>query len=324
MRRLAFAILLFAFACHAAAQQPDPKKKSDLELIQGVWRIVGLESGGKKQSDKSFSGNTFTFRKDKKGADLAVLQETPPYPPVDFAYSLDSAKTPKSIDLTTKAGGNKALGIYKLEGDDLTISLSLGGPRPTEFATKAGGDTETFTLKRNRWERYTEKGGGFAVDFPGKPVESKRETVTPDGKITTTVLSLRGEMEHASFTVTITPIPSNLEAKDAEAVLDAAQQTILTEFDKAADAKIESPGRAFKPPNNVTGVLATREFTIAMNLPDSKEKGATRVRLFIAGERLFAQTITGTEDATRAQGVSQFWNTFRVPAGKKKDPPGKE
>ena len=134
MRRFAFAAILFALACTTTAQQPDAKKKTDLEHIQGEWRIVGLESGGK--TDKgSYKGNTFTFRRDKKGGNAASLQERF-YEPVDFNFSLDPAKTPKEINLTTTKGVAKALGIYKLDGDDLTICMSLGGSRPGEFATR--------------------------------------------------------------------------------------------------------------------------------------------------------------------------------------------
>ena len=87
MRRFAFAVALFAFTCHTAAQQSDPKKKPDLELIRGTWSIVGLESGGKNQT-KGLAGNTFTFGRDKKGGDVAILKEAF-YQEVDFTYSLD-------------------------------------------------------------------------------------------------------------------------------------------------------------------------------------------------------------------------------------------
>ena len=99
---------------------------------------------------------------------------------------------------------------------------------------------------------------------------------------------------------------------------------ILAEFDKAAGARIESEGKPFKPSAAVAGVSATRELTIAMNLPNTKQKGATRVRLFIIGERLFAQLISGVDESTRAPGTAQFWTSFRTPGAKKKDPPGKE
>ena len=243
MRRFAFAVALFSFACTAAAQQPTLRKKSDLELIQGSWWINGLESGGKQQSDKAFKGNVFIFSK-VKIANTAVLIERG-YPPVEFTFALDPTRTPKTIALTTR--GNTVHGIYKLEGDDLTISMSLGGSRPGEFATRAGGDTETFTLKRNRWERFSSlKELGFSIDFPGKPTETKREFDTPAGKVTATVLSMQSVMDRVSYTVLVVPLSSMLNAMDADATLNAARRTMLAEI-KELNPKLESEPRVVKP-----------------------------------------------------------------------------
>jgi uncharacterized protein (TIGR03067 family) len=324
MRRVAFAIALFALTCHTAAQQPDPKRKTDLELIQGAWWIVGLESNGKKQPEKAHSGHTFTFRKDKekKGVDVAELKESSPYPPVEFTYSLDQSRMPRAIDLTTK--GNTARGIYKLDGDDLTICVSLVGPRPTEFATKTGSDTETFTLRRNRLEKYTDKAFGFTVDFPGKPVESKHPAEIAGGKATATVYTAHNDAEHITYSVAVTPLPGRFDTREAEAVLEAAQKAALAGIDKSANAKIDSDGRPFKPPGGGGGVSATREFTLATTLADGKEKGAMRVRLYVAGDRLYAQSVAGPEEATRGPWAGQFFGSFRVPAGKGKGPTSKQ
>src|SRR5262249_8215197 len=152
-RCLAFAVALLALA-PTRADQPEPKAKSqpkgktDLELIQGTWQIVALEAGGKPEPERNYKWNSFTFSRDKSN-DKAVLREVG-HLPTDFTFKLDPIPTPKTIDLTTKTGITLR-GIYKLEGDDLTVCLSVGSSRPTEFATKAGGDTETFTLKRSKW-----------------------------------------------------------------------------------------------------------------------------------------------------------------------------
>src|SRR5262245_11663175 len=123
MRHLALAAVLFAFACQTVARQPaEQKPKTDLELLQGTWEIVGLETGGQAEAEKNYEGNTFTFRRDK-GADVAVLKEGgfPGFPPVEFTFTLDPSKAPKAIDLTTR--GTAVRGIYKLDGDDLTLTV---------------------------------------------------------------------------------------------------------------------------------------------------------------------------------------------------------
>src|SRR5262249_20098381 len=158
--------------------------------IQGTWQIVALEAGGKPEPERNYKWNSFTFSRDKSN-DKAVLREVG-HLPTDFTFKLDPIPTPKTIDLTTKTGITLR-GIYKLEGDDLTMCLSVGSSRPTEFATKAGGDTETFTLKRSKWEKYTDRTFGFSVEMPGKPEERVRTTDTPAGMTSTTFLVARSD-----------------------------------------------------------------------------------------------------------------------------------
>ena len=57
MRRFAFAIALFAFACHATAQPPEQKKKTD-GADSGDVVDRRSENGGKMQRIR-VKGNTF-------------------------------------------------------------------------------------------------------------------------------------------------------------------------------------------------------------------------------------------------------------------------
>lgn len=309
MWHVTLAILLFAFSHTAIARQEpkakaEPKVRTDQELIQGTWQIVGLEANGKPEPAANYKGNAITFSKDK-----ATLREGN-YPAIDFTFTLDPTKTPRAIDLTAKTVVIR--GVYKLEGDDLTLSLSVGGSRPADFATKAGGESETFTLKRVPWERYSDKAFGFSVEMVGKPEERKRDAETPGGMTTTTFLISRSEMEQVTYLVSVTPLPAKLEGKEADMALVAARDAAVAEGKAKVTVESDTTFRAFG--------YAGRESTISLEGTDGKSKGLVRVRAFIAGDRLYVLAVAGPEDAVKAAGgsnVTRFWNSFRPAADKK-------
>jgi len=303
---VASAVVFFALGTTSPAQQPASIKaaKSDVELIQGAWVIVGLETGGKAESDKNYRGNTFTFSKDK-----VVLKEGN-FPSIEFSLTLDATKSPKTIDLASKYVTLR--GIYKLESDDLTLSLGIGAGRPTEFATKTGGETETFTLKRSKWEKYTHPATGFTVEMPGKPEEITREPDTV-GESATTLFVVRSEMERLTYSVSMTSHSSKLTAKQAEMAFEAAVKVALTAV--SPDAKATETERT--TPKGAGGSPA-KEFAFTLEFPDVKEKGSARARAFVNGDRLFVLTVIGSEESTKSPSVSRFWGSFRATATKPK------
>ncbi len=68
-------------------------------------------------------------------------------------YTLDSSKQPKWIDVDG-GGGAMQTGIYKLEGDELTICMGPAFrdgksiPRPTEFKSNTDNMRGVLVLKR--------------------------------------------------------------------------------------------------------------------------------------------------------------------------------
>ena len=317
MRLLILTCLLAAVALHADAGQPVPpprvkaaaKQKPDAELILGTWTVVGLESGGKAESDKNYRGNSITFARGK-GQDTATLRERG-FDPVEFAYKLDPAATPRVIDLALPGRGVTFRGIYKLDGDDLTVCISNGGARPTDFSARAA-DTELFTLKRGHWERYSDRDFGFSVEMPGKPEERRREIATPAGKLAATLLVVPSEMERVTYVVAVARLPGKPDAREAEEWLAAAKAAALAEvFPGGRPAQEER-----RPGPRVAGAN-TQDVAMAVDLPGTKDRAAARVRLFVAGDRLYALLVAGSEEGTKSPNVAQFWNSFRQPAEKK-------
>lgn len=110
----------------AAAPLDDPKPddlKGDLKAVQGRW-VSKDESG---ESTWTFKGGKLLLETPSRKYEIVIKldDEAKPLKTIDFDVEKDSPN----------AAGIKAKGIYKLEGDKLTICF--GGPegdRPTEFA----------------------------------------------------------------------------------------------------------------------------------------------------------------------------------------------
>ena len=98
--------------------------------LEGKWELTSLERDGKP--DAAMQGAVRVHEGDKysltpKGGKT-----------VTGTYTADA----KTLDMKPDDGrykGKTLLGIYKIEGDTLTICFAdPGQPRPTEFASKTG------------------------------------------------------------------------------------------------------------------------------------------------------------------------------------------
>jgi uncharacterized protein (TIGR03067 family) len=294
MLRLTSALSLFLVAQSLAQQPTDAKQKSDQELLQGNWDIVGLDSGGKSELTSNYKGNRFSFGKEK-----ATLKEGS-YTPIEYSFALDSAKSPKTIDLTIK--GNVLRGIYKLEKEDLVLCISMGGPRPTEFASKAP-DCERITLKRSRWEKYTDKQFGFSVELPGKPEVVTRELEMTTGKVTTTFLAVRGDSKAPNYLVSVMPRKQEDKEWD-ETAMDILKKAMLAELSLAM------PKSSTEPKSPASGV---RDWTLTFDAVGSMEKVTTKIRFLVTGDKIYGLLATGGEEFASRQRpniVSLFWHSF--------------
>jgi RNA polymerase sigma-70 factor (ECF subfamily) len=123
---------------------PDQAKGAkDEEKILGTWVLVSSEEGGQKGPEERIKGVTVTFTADGKTTTKQGDKEQ------EFTYELDPAKTPKEFS-GTNAQGRTVLGIYKLDGDTLTVCFDRSGGRPTEFASPKGTVIVLEVLKRQK------------------------------------------------------------------------------------------------------------------------------------------------------------------------------
>src|ERR1043166_2573820 len=143
MRRaivLTFATLLLppgtASSPSAPMTEDEAAVKKELELLQGQWEMVGREYRGKKSTAEELKqlkgilvveGTKLTGWSDEMGKKANGQEST---------IKIDPAPKPKAIDKTIAKGigkGETMVGIYKLDGDHLTVCLAVGTKeRPTE------------------------------------------------------------------------------------------------------------------------------------------------------------------------------------------------
>jgi uncharacterized protein (TIGR03067 family) len=133
----------------AAAPAPDDKgsdkPKSDAEALKGQWLMTKATVNGAPNSRQAgrvryFFDNTSSFIISN---DYVVT--------VEGDFTIDSTKSPKSIDLVSGSpeAQNRWSGIYELDGDTLKVCLfSNSTHRPETFESKRGTGAFLYVFKR--------------------------------------------------------------------------------------------------------------------------------------------------------------------------------
>jgi uncharacterized protein (TIGR03067 family) len=124
---LLFAVLALAFA---PAPFPKPRKEAKEPPIIGSWNQVGSPT-----VTLVVTSTTLTY-------------ENAGGSPSAYFLTFDPARTPKTYELRRQQGEPRASysGIYKIEGDTLTLHYGGGENRPASF--QASGIKETFKRVR--------------------------------------------------------------------------------------------------------------------------------------------------------------------------------
>jgi uncharacterized protein (TIGR03067 family) len=144
------AALLMATFALAAPDRPNPRPmdppKTLHEQILGDWRLDRLAVGGglpdqpMKTEDRVIQINR---------TEILVLVNGQLRQEDGTNYKIDVKANPVTIDITPKNGATATMhGILKLEGEQLVICFSIGGARPTQFATNPNDITALMYLKR--------------------------------------------------------------------------------------------------------------------------------------------------------------------------------
>ena len=126
-------VILALAVVDTALATPVPKelKKSDAELLRGVWIFADYDNGGRRGV-----GSRWYFEADKL---YTNGQNTTDFKGTKYEFVLRPEKIPAEIDF---ASGPDAVwsGIYKFVGDELYVAYSSGAIRPKDFASAPGRD----------------------------------------------------------------------------------------------------------------------------------------------------------------------------------------
>ena len=132
-------------ALAAPAPKPAPKPdQNDLKKLEGDWKIESWTQFGAQVG----ANWTWTFKGDKYTLDQGTNLE-------EGTIKLDPKKDPPVMDLEITGGnckGKDQPGIYKLDGDTLTVCFAWPGvaDRPTEFTSTADNRWILIVLKRGK------------------------------------------------------------------------------------------------------------------------------------------------------------------------------
>ena len=135
--------LLTTLALVLGAPGPKDPPKKDTDPLLGAWVAETAETGGMALP---VGGMTLEFKADGK-----VVMADGGKPPEEGRYTADRKKDPPEIDVDAPVAGGKVMtmpGIYKVEGDTLTLCLAAAGGRPTKFESAAGQAALLLTFKR--------------------------------------------------------------------------------------------------------------------------------------------------------------------------------
>jgi len=115
----------------------DDEVNKELKALQGKWKAVALEAGGKPLPKEAVPDFLFIVGTDGKATGQMGKME------YQAKVSVDPTKNPKTIDNVYETGphkGKKQFGIYKVEGGKWIVCMTAPGAaesdRPKTFDTK--------------------------------------------------------------------------------------------------------------------------------------------------------------------------------------------
>jgi uncharacterized protein (TIGR03067 family) len=147
-RALSGMVLALVAVGVAGADNPKDKdegKAAPIKGLEGTWIYVSYTLEGKQMQEPIQTGRRYVIMGEKfiiRDKDNEIYKGT---------YTTNLTKGPAEIDLVYEKPRMTVKGIFKLDGDTLTLCLGhTGVDRPTKFESNPGSVVYLIVLKRQK------------------------------------------------------------------------------------------------------------------------------------------------------------------------------
>jgi uncharacterized protein (TIGR03067 family) len=144
---LPIAAVLIASLTVAADLPGDGAATEEMNKLQSAWQVVKfIDHSGEAAPAEEIKDFTFEFK-----GDVVIQRKDKQDEGRRGKYTVDVSKNPKWMNIDF---GKVSEGIYKLEGDELSLCVVAGmrggkvAPRPTEFKASKDPPYSLFVLKK--------------------------------------------------------------------------------------------------------------------------------------------------------------------------------
>jgi uncharacterized protein (TIGR03067 family) len=149
MKHLSFVAGVCVFITGAGIAAPRPKAdKDDLAKFDGAWVFTSWQHYGRALNEDSRQSARWSVKADKYKFEIDGIEE-------EGTVKLDPSQNLPTINLAITEGNDKGkeqLGIYKIDGDSITMCFARPGvkDRPTDFTSTADNSNILVTIKRQK------------------------------------------------------------------------------------------------------------------------------------------------------------------------------